>query len=146
MTKGKSTCAAMALLAFLSIGTPAFAESQLATVIVHVTGAHPASGTAEISLFNSAEGFMKEPFLQRAVAVPEDGNPTVEFAGVPAGEYAIVVVHDENDNGKLDSGFLGFGGESYAWFRSAHPLFGWPDFDDVKFEVTEDMEIEVSLD
>lgn len=134
------------MLAFAAIGVPDIALAQLATVTVHIAGARPASGTAEISLFNSAESFMQEPFLQMSEPVSAEGEATAEFAGVPSGAYAIVVVHDENDNGKLDAGFFGIGGESYAWFKDAHPLFGWPDFENVKFEVSADMEIEIRLD
>jgi uncharacterized protein (DUF2141 family) len=57
----------------------------------------------------------------------------------------VVVVHDENGNGKLDTGFLGFGSESYAYSNDAHPLFGRPSFDEAKFAVDADTRIEISL-
>ena len=45
---------------------PFAAEAQLARLTVTVQGLNPATGTVEISLFNSAESFMKEPFLQKS--------------------------------------------------------------------------------
>jgi uncharacterized protein (DUF2141 family) len=77
--------------------------------------------------------------------VNEDGTYLARFGKLPPGEYAVVVVHDENDNGKLDTGFLGFGGESYAYSNDAKPLFGRPGFDEVKFAVTADTHVEITL-
>jgi uncharacterized protein (DUF2141 family) len=114
-------------------------------LIVRVVHADPPTGTLEISLFASAERFLKEPFLQTSGPVNEDGTYLARFGKLPPGEYAVVVVHDENDNGKLDTGFLGFGGESYAYSNDAKPLFGRPGFDEVKFAVTADTHVEITL-
>lgn len=115
-------------------------------VVVRSAGGDPPTGTLEISLFNSAETFLKEPYLQTSGPIKDDGTYLALFGKVPPGEYAVVVVHDENDNGKLDTGFLGFGGESYAYSNDADPLFGRPGFDEVKFAVTADTRVDVSLD
>src|SRR3989304_4457747 len=98
----------MVMLASLLM--PLLAEAQLSRLTVTVHGLVPATGTLEVSLFNSAETFMHQPFLQRSVPVTGKEEITVEFAGMLEGEYAVVAVHDENGNGLLDTGFLGFGG------------------------------------
>ena len=60
---------------------------------------------------------------------------------------AVVVVHDANDNKKLDNGILGFGAEAFAYSNGAsNPLFGRASFEDAKIEVNDDLEIEISLD
>jgi uncharacterized protein (DUF2141 family) len=138
------------LLAFLPGWAPqAQDEAEPADtldLIVRVVDADPATGTLEISLFASAELFLKEPFLQTSGPVNEDGTYLARFGKLPPGEYAVVVVHDENDNGQLDTGFLGFGGESYAYSNDAKPLFGRPGFDEAKFAVTADTRIEITLE
>lgn len=115
-------------------------------IIVRVVAGEPPAGTVEISLFNSAENFLKQPYLQTSGPINEDGSYTARFGKVPPGDYAIVVVHDENDNGKLDAGFLGFGGEGYAFSNDVKPLFGRPGFDEVKFGVSTRTQIEIRLD
>lgn len=125
---------------------PATGLAQLVNLSVRVVRAEPATGTLEISLFNSAETFLKEPFLQTSGPVNEDGTHNALFAKVPTGEYAVVVVHDENDNGQLDNGFLGLGGEGYAFSNDARPLFGRPSFERAKFAVEIDTSVEISLD
>lgn len=122
------------------------ASADTIDVTVRVVRADPVTGTLEISLFNSADTFLRQPYLQTSGAVNEDGTHMARFGKVPPGEYAVVVVHDENGNGKLDTGFLGFGGESYAYSNDAHPLFGRPSFDDAKFAVDADTRVEISLD
>ncbi|MCH5377909.1 MAG: DUF2141 domain-containing protein, partial [Planctomycetes bacterium] len=116
------------------------------TVTVRVT--HPGSlgGTVEVSLFDSPDSFMKKPYLQFSGPVAQDGTFTATFAAVPEGAYAVVVVHDENGNGTLDRGFLGFGGESYAFSNGASPWFGWPDFEDAAFRVDGPVELDIRLE
>jgi uncharacterized protein (DUF2141 family) len=132
--------------------TPTVVLAELATVTVHVRGALPPTGVLEISLFNSAETFMKEPWLQQQGQIDEDGNSTVSFAALPEGDYAVIVVHDANANNTYDNGFLGFGAERYGytvnednlhWYRF---MFGRPDFDETRFTVNGDVEVTVDLD
>lgn len=122
------------------------AASDDLDLIVRVVDADPPTGTLEISLFANEDQFLKEPYLQTSGPVNENGTYLARFGKLPPGEYAVVVVHDENDNGKLDTGFLGFGGESYAYSNDARPLFGRPGFDEVKFAVTADTRIEITLE
>jgi uncharacterized protein (DUF2141 family) len=115
--------------------TPAMAQAELPGVTVNISNLSPTSGTVEVSLFNSAVSFLAEPYLQESGKVNEDGTFQARFAALPSGEYAVVVVHDANDNGQLDNGFLGFGGEDYAYSNNVQKWFGRPDFDQVRFVV-----------
>jgi len=131
----------------LSFLNPVLALAELPGVKVVVSNLPPTIGTVEVSLFDSAETFLKEPFLQNAGKADEDGNFESEFVGLIDGEYAVVVVHDANDNGKLDSGFLGFGGEKYGYSNNVRTWFGRPDFEDVKFTVDQPgTVVEIDLD
>jgi uncharacterized protein (DUF2141 family) len=44
------------------------------------------------------------------------------------GSYAIIVFHDENDNGKLDENYWGVPTEGYAFSNNAQGFLGAPDF------------------
>ena len=135
------------LALFMSLLSPVLALADLPSVRVVVSGLSPATGTVEVSLFDSAESFMVEPHLQQSGTAGEDGSFETEFVSLPDGEYAVVVVHDANDNGKLDRGFLGFGGEGYGFSNNAQSWFGWPDFEDVKIMVDQPATlVEINLD
>lgn len=140
----KRSC--IVLLASLML-MPLLAEAQLARLTVTVHGLAPATGTLEVSLFKSAETFLHKPLLQKSQPVAGKEDVTVEFAGVLEGEYAVVAVHDENGNGVLDTGFLGFGSESFGYSNDATAWLSQPDFEAARFTVgTDDLAIEIHLD
>ena len=121
-------------------------SAELASLKITVTDAVTTTGTVEVSLFNSSENFLKRAYLQQSHKIRENGSFVAKFSGLLNGEYAVVVVHDENDNGLLDSGFLGFGGESLGYSNNFRSIIGRPDFDDVKFSIGEGQtEIEIKL-
>ena len=135
------------LALFMPLLSPALALADLPSVRVVVSGLSPATGKVEVSLFDSAESFMVEPYLQQSGTAGEDGSFGTEFVSLPDGEYAVVVVHDANDNGKLDRGFLGFGGEGYGFSNNAQSWFGWPDFEEAKIVVDQPATlVEIDLD
>jgi uncharacterized protein (DUF2141 family) len=103
---------------------------EITSLAVSIKNLSPPTGTVEVTLFNSAETFMKEPYRQQSGKSNEKGEFITEFTDLTSGEYAVVVVHDANDNGKLDTGFLGFGGESYRFSNNASSWFGRPDYED----------------
>lgn len=134
-------------LAFVSLLLPGIAHAQLARLTVHVQGLEPTTGTLEVSLFNSAETFMQKPMVQQSRPVNGNAELVFEFSGLLEGQYAAVAVHDENENGVLDNGFLGIGGESFGYSNDAGPWLGRPSFEAASFAVdTEDLEIAFQAD
>jgi len=126
---------------------PAAVLAELPGVKIIVKNFSATTGTVEVSLFDNAATFMREPFLQESGRVDAGGAFEVEFVALPEGEYAVVVVHDANDNGKLDTGFLGFGSEDYGFSNNVRPWFGRPGFEDVKFRVDRpEVVVEINLD
>jgi uncharacterized protein (DUF2141 family) len=81
-----------------------------------VDGVNSTKGHVICGIFRSAEGFPKE--TQRAfklVSLP--ANPAgvlCAFSDLPAGTYAISVFHDENDDGVLNTNFVGMPREGYG--------------------------------
>ena len=126
---------------------PLLATAQVSSLDVKISGAEPATGTIEVSVFGSAEEFLKESRYQRQCKPSEDGSCSVSFLMSMPGDFAVVVVHDANDNQKLDNGFLGFGAESFAYSNEAkNPLFGRASFEDAKIAVSGETKIEIVLD
>ena len=133
------------LVMFGTLLAPA-AQAQLVRLDVIVQGLEPATGTVEVTLFNAAETFLKKPFLQQAAEVDGAAQLTFNFVGLLDGEYAVVVVHDENGNQVLDSGFLGFGSEGIGYSNDAAPWLGRPSFDQAKFAIgQDDLDITITL-
>jgi uncharacterized protein (DUF2141 family) len=133
------------LFSVLLLPSTLWAEKPSLKVIV--TGLEPSVGTVELSLFSSEESFMTEPLSQKNGRPDENGEFIWNMVVLTEGEYAVVVVHDANDNGKLDRGFLGIGGESYGFSNNVRPWFGWPDFSDAAVTIeSADVEMVIQLD
>ena len=60
----------------------------------------------------------------------------VVFEDVPPGEAAVLLFHDENDNGKLDTGLFGIPKEGYSASNNPKSRMGPPRWKDCRFRVT----------
>jgi UDP:flavonoid glycosyltransferase YjiC (YdhE family)/uncharacterized protein (DUF2141 family) len=81
------------------------------------------------------EGWLKAPIQWKRVPI-RDAEAECVFTSVAPDIYGITAFHDENDNQKLDTNFLGIPTESWVTSRGAKAYFGPPSFDDAKFRYT----------
>jgi len=82
-----------------------------------IDGVHSAKGHIVCGIFRSAKGFPKE--TRRAfklLSLPANSAGVLcAFSDLPAGTYAISVFHDENDDGVLNTNFVGMPREGYGF-------------------------------
>ncbi len=74
---------------------------------VHVTEVKHQDGKVLIGVYNKSDGFPKELEKALLTAKTAPGKPKHTFRGLSHGNYAVVVIHDRNNNGKLDRNLLG---------------------------------------
>lgn len=67
------------------------------------------------------------------------GTASLRFDGLPHGDYAVAVIHDENGNKKLDT-FAGIPREGFGFSRNPPIGFGPPRFSAARFGITTDAE------
>lgn len=114
-------------------------KSETFTITVKVDNPLNDNGHVLIGL-HTVDTFMKGQGIQNAKEKVKDGKVIVTFENVTPGDYAIMVLHDENDNQRMDLEANGMPKESYG--MSNNPmLYGPPTFTDAKFELTESKEI-----
>lgn len=121
------------LLTSLTMGT---AMAQTATLTVNVSGFKNAKGVAKYWLFNSADGFpTDEKKVVKCVEASITGTTSrYVFENLPAGTYAIGVIHDENGNHKFDTNFMGIPKEAYVTSNDVRGgISGPPKFEPAKF-------------
>jgi uncharacterized protein (DUF2141 family) len=75
------------------------------------------------------------------------GSQSIGFLQLPPGDYAVLVFHDENDNGVLDKGAFGIPTEGYGFSNNAKGFFGAPSWRaaGVTIGPTDDKQISISL-
>jgi uncharacterized protein (DUF2141 family) len=100
------------------------------------------NGHVVLSL-HTADTFMKGPGIKSTKSEVVNGEIKVTFENVESGTYAIMALHDENDNNRMDYSENGMPKESYG--MSNNPMsFGPPEFDSAKFELlNENLELNI---
>ena len=103
---------------------------------VHIVGLRNSNGKVHCTLFNSPQAFPEDDSkaLKDTEAPIKDGSAWCNFQAIPAGKYAIVSYHDENDNGKFDENVIGMPEEGYAFSNNVKPTFSAPSFDECAFD------------
>lgn len=90
-----------------------------------------------LSALHTEETFLKVAGIKKKKDKAEKGELVLIFNDVEPGTYAVSVLHDANDNQRMDYEVNGMPKENYA--MSQNPmLMGPPTFKDVKFIVAED--------
>jgi uncharacterized protein (DUF2141 family) len=114
---GKPMSLFTVLLLLFTVPVPAQSPNS-ATLTIHIVNARNANGVIRVALFYSPEGFpgdaSKALRTQPAKIDPQTLNAQAVFSGVPQGTYAVMVFHDENNNGKLDKNMIGIPKEVMA--------------------------------
>ena len=129
------TLAAAALSAVIALADEAqsVAEGEGPGIRIKVTGLRNDDGVLACGLF------VEENWLG-AGAVPgeggeiEEGVATCVFRDVEPGTYAISTYHDENGDGRLDTGFMRIPKEGTAASNNAYRKFGPPRYRDARFD------------
>jgi uncharacterized protein (DUF2141 family) len=123
------------MLTLASIGLLNFVNAQTNECTVQITGLKSNTGKCLLYLYKDKKGFPTDAktAIATTTVVIKDSKATAVFKGITAGEYAISVVHDENDNGKLDTNFLGIPKEGIGTSNNAKSTLGPPSFEDSRF-------------
>jgi uncharacterized protein (DUF2141 family) len=98
------------------------------------------SGTLVVGLYDTPEGYrqavresskilVNEPKRLAGLSLrPAGRTVTAVFADLAPGLYAVIVVHDENDDGQFNKGLLGVPAEPYGISNNPRTLMTPPDF------------------
>ena len=101
---------------------------------VTVSNIESTKGQLIISLFDTETNFLEKPYKTMTVPATK-GSVSASFEGIPAGTYAIAVIHDKNENAELDTNFMGIPKERYGWSNNPSPSFRAARWDEALFSV-----------
>lgn len=92
---------------------------------------------------HTEDTFMKGQGIMNAESKIVDGKITVTFKNVEAGSYAIMALHDENGNKRMDFQENGMPKESYGMSNNPE-MYGPPQFASAKFDLNnEDLDLKI---
>jgi uncharacterized protein (DUF2141 family) len=113
----------------------------MGTLTFHVTGLSDTTGQVMVQLFRKEDQVPKNLFMTVHAEII-NMKAVVVFEHLAYGDYAAIVVHDKNTNGKIDHRW-GIPNEPLGFTNNWHlSLFsGMPTFDKLKFTFNEENQI-----
>ena len=105
-------------------------------ITVNVSALRNDDGTVRCFLYNDGTDFPDSVthVIAKAVALPDAHAASCVFGGVAQNhDYAIVILHDENNDNVFQKNALGMPQEGYGFSNNAKARFSAPSYDDCKF-------------
>jgi uncharacterized protein (DUF2141 family) len=132
----------LALVSFFAPHTP----PRKVMLTVEAQSIRTQKGTVQMGLYASPNGFPDKAKPVQGKAVTVSGATAQIVFEVEPGDYALAVYHDENGNGKLDTGMFGIPKEPYGFSNNIRPRFSAPSFAECRVTVGEtDKTIAIAL-
>jgi len=107
-------------------------DSKSCTLRVLTDGLRNAKGVVGTLLFTSSDGWpddVSKSYRHEAAQIEGGAQQTIiTLHGIAPGDYAIVVLHDENKNMKLDKNMFGWPKEGFGFANNPHIGLGAPPF------------------
>lgn len=135
------------LVALSAVAQQPAASASGYTLTVVVEGVNNLDGNVGMLVFNSPKGWAEDRTAAlKDISVPaHEGTNTIEVPGLPAGEYAVALIHDVNKNHKLDKNFLGVPKEQFGLSNNPHVGLKAPPYSSCTFKLTGNMEIHIKM-
>jgi len=114
----------------------ALADELMGILTVEISGLKDATGNVYIAVYDSDSTWLSDTtVLSKKVAISEtlDGELVRTELLLPLGEYALSVFYDKDDDGELDTNFIGMPKEPIALSNNAVAKFGPPKYTDAVF-------------
>ncbi|WP_413292924.1 DUF2141 domain-containing protein [Bdellovibrio sp. HCB185ZH] len=117
--------------------------------IVTIEGFRNTKGFAAVSVFHEREQRAFPGDAEKAIKtlyVPVPKNSKLEFTldNMPAGKYAVAILHDEDGNKKLNT-VLGYPREGFGFSNNPTILVGAPAFSKCAVELTEGATVKIKM-
>jgi len=120
------------------------------SLTIKVENLRNSKGVVKYALYNrdgSIPDEKYERYFRKGIAKISNDRSTLTFNNLPTGKYAVSILHDENENGKIDKKFLvpmpneGVGISNYESIG----LFNRPNFSKASFQVDSSITIDVKI-
>lgn len=115
---------------------------------VEVKELRNSNGTVLFALYNREDAFPDEhykKYLRKLTGKIVNGSSSVTFENLPSGKYAVNILHDENNDGKIKKGLIlpkeGIGFSNYQSIG----LSNRPEFKKASFNLNNDLRITVKI-
>jgi uncharacterized protein (DUF2141 family) len=134
------------IILFTSFGNQK--EEITFSLTVEVADLRNSKGVVQFALYHTPDAFPDEDykkFYRKRTAKIVDGFSTVTFEDLPSGKYAVHILHDEDENGKIKKGMvLPKEGVGFSNYESIG-MFNKPKFSEAGIVLRADTTIQVNI-
>lgn len=139
---------ALVCLSLLTLSSFNNQKGETYSLTVEVNGLQNSKGVVQFALYNKDGSIPDEDYKKCCKILKEkiqNGSSKVTFSNLPVGKYAVNILHDENENGEIDKGFiLPIEGVGFSNYQSIG-LTNRPNFSKASFELNCDKKISVKV-
>lgn len=128
----------------LALIVSGFVSAQKVKLEVDMQGFSNNDGQVKVGLYNSEGTFLNTVFKSLKSEI-KGKKAIVVFEGIPVGEYAVSIYHDENSNDKMDKNFIGIPTEEYMASNNEKGFMGPPKYQNAKFIIKDNMKILIKI-
>jgi len=118
-------------------------ETGSGTLSVRVSNLESSQGCLRLAVYDRDNFLKKDKAISaKTVYLERTGKRrVVEMPDLAFGSYALAIYHDINNNGKLDTNFMGIPAEPYAFSNNPGVKWRSPNYDETSFEFSRDQQI-----
>jgi len=138
----------LSFLTILMLSSFSNQKQETCSLTVEVSELRNSEGTVQFALYNREDAFPDEhykKYFKKLTGEIVNGASTVTFENLPEGKYAVNILHDENNDGKIKKGIIlpieGIGFSNYESIGFSNR----PSFTKASFIVLKDKMIKVNL-
>lgn len=134
-------------LLFLALFGPSTSPVVQHELAIRITNIQNTSGKPLlIGVYAKSDAFPGENTSRyNKIILAKSSVATVTFK-LPPGEYAVALMHDVNDDGKMEKNWIGYPTEPFGFSRNFKPKLGAPSFKDCSVDLrTGSQRIEIKL-
>ncbi len=118
------------------------------SLLVEVNNLRNTDGVVIFALYNREDAFPDEhykKYFRKSTGKIINGSASLKFENVPPGKYAVNILHDENNDGKIKKGFVlpveGIGFSNYQSIGFGNK----PKFSKASFELLSNTKIRIKV-
>lgn len=126
------------LLVIVLLSSFSIQKQETCSLTIEVDGLRNSNGTVLFALYNREDAFPDEhykKYFKKLTGKIVNGTSSVTFENIPAGKYAVNILHDEDNDGRIKKGIVlpkeGIGFSNYQSIG----IFNKPDFSKASFEL-----------
>ena len=132
------------ILVFLLLSNNTVFAQETYSLTINFIGMKSDKGAVFLGVHNKKEDFLKKRFKEAIIQIT-DKKATATFKKLPKGTYTVSAFHDENNNKKMDTNFLGIPKEPFGISNDAKGFMGAPIYKEATLIIKKNTQITITI-